>query len=280
MQMAGTLSVSSIFADLPIPPGIILPETVEEAGSGMLKVTFPGGFWCYTRDAPVEAVLIYNEIMVSEEYFRHGLSVADARCVLDVGGNIGIFTLATKLRAPGATVYTFEPMPDTFEALLLNVRSHGCQDVHLYNLAVGAQDHARQTFTFYPHMPGNATQAPAMKDDQRPAMDQIFGKEITDFLYESQTREAEVRTLSSLIHEHGITRVDYLKIDVEGAELAVLDGIAETDWPVIRQVAVETHTDQLRQQVADCLTVHGFEVEPDRGLASAVGVSDVYARRP
>lgn len=74
--------------------------------------------------------------------------------------------------------------------------------------------------------------------------------------------------------------IGYPKIDVEGAELAVLDGIAETDWPVIRQVAVETHTDRLRQQVTDCLTAHGFEVEADLGLSSVAGVSDVYARRP
>ncbi len=277
--MTDVLSPASIFAGLPIPPGFVLPQSIEFAGPSLMKLTFEGGFWYYTPNSPVEAALIYNEIMVAGEYFRHGLSIEDARCIFDVGGNIGLFTLAAKLRAPVAAVYTFEPMRDTFEALRLNVESHGCTDVHLYNVAVGAQDRARQTFTFYPRMPGNATLFPGIKEAQRLAMNQIFGKENTDLTFQSETREAEMRTLSSLIREHGITRIDYLKIDVEGAELAVLDGIAEEDWPMIRQVAVETHSDQLREQVEACLTSHGFYVAPDQGISSAVGVSDVYARR-
>ena len=57
------------------------------------KLTFPGGFSCYTQSEPAEAALIYNEIMVKQEYFQYGLSVMDARCVMDIGANIGIFTM-------------------------------------------------------------------------------------------------------------------------------------------------------------------------------------------
>ncbi len=50
-----------------------------------------------------------------------------------------------------------------------------------------------------------------------------------------------LRTLSEVIESEGVTRIDLLKVDVEGAEAAVLDGCAEKDWPRIRQVVVEVH---------------------------------------
>ena len=73
-------------------------------------------------------------------------------------------------------------------------------------------------------------------------MDQIFGKEASDFFDQTETRTAPVRALSSVIREPGITSVDYLKIDVEGGEVSVLGGIEEMHWPLIEQIAVEAHT--------------------------------------
>jgi FkbM family methyltransferase len=262
-----------------IPPDFIYPKLVEVVSENLKKITFPGGFSFYTNQAHQEAMLIYNEIMVKQEYFQHGLSVEGTACVLDVGANIGVFTMAVKLNAPDATVHAFEPIPDIFQVLERNVLSHNFSNVHLYNLAIGSLDHSKKTFTYYPNMPGNSTAQPALKDAQQPAMEQIFGKERSDFLHESELRLAQVRKLSSVIQDAGISLVDYLKIDVEGEELPVLEGIAEAHWPMIRQVAVETHSEQLREQVYKHLAYRGFEVYTDLGISSPVGVSNVYARR-
>lgn len=259
------------------PPGYVQPETVEDAANHLQKLTFPGGFSCYAPPNCREVALIYNEIMVNQEYFQKGLSVLGARCVMDIGANVGIFTMAVKLKAPKATVYAFEPIPDTFQVLEENMRLLECSDVHLYNVAIGAQDHAEKAFTFFPHMPGNSTAIPALKEQQKPVMDQIFGKERSDFLSQSETRVVQVRTLSSVIREQGITSVDFLKVDVEGAEISVLEGIEEMHWPIFKQVAVETHNAQLREQVSEFLVQHGFEASTDRGLSSPAGVSIVYA---
>jgi FkbM family methyltransferase len=267
---------TSVFASL---PGFVMPEKIEETENHLKKLTFPGGFSCYTQSEPDEAELIYNEIMINQEYFQNGLSVKDARCVIDIGANIGIFTMAVKLKAPGAAVYAFEPIPDTFQALEENVRSLGCSDVHIYNVAIGSQDHVEKAFTYYPHAPGNSTSNTALKDEQKPVLDQLFGKEMADFISQSETRMVEMRTLSSVIRDHGITGVDYLKIDVEGAEISVLEGIVETDWPLFRQVAVETHNTELREQVCKILAQHGLVIFTDLGLSSPVGVSMVYAHR-
>jgi FkbM family methyltransferase len=265
--------------DFVYPPGFVQPETVEDMGNHLQKLTFPGGFSCYAHAGPGEVALIYNEIMVKQEYFQNGLSVTEASCVMDIGANIGIFTMAVKLKAPEATVYAFEPILDTFQVLEQNARSLGCSDIHLFNVAIGSQDHVEETFTYFPHMPGNSTAIPALKDEQKPAMDRIFGKEMSDFLNQSETRTVQFRTLSSVIREQGITSVDYLKIDVEGSEISVLEGIEEMHWPIFKQVAVETHNTQLQEQVCEILVQHGFEVYSGLGLSSPGGVSMAYARR-
>jgi hypothetical protein len=56
-----------------------------------------------------------------------------------------------------------------------------------------------------------------------------------------QKIECELKTVSEVIKEQGIETVDLMKIDVEGSELDVIEGIAEEDWPGIRQFVVEAH---------------------------------------
>jgi FkbM family methyltransferase len=269
--------INEMLSNFAFPPGYVHPETVEDAPNHLQKLTFPGGFSCYAPPKCEEVVLIYNETMVNQEYFQKGLSVLGARCVIDIGANVGIFTMAVKLKAPEATVYAFEPIPDTFQVLEQNVRLLGCSDIHLYNVAIGSQDHVEKAFAFFPNMPGNSTAIPALKDEQKQVMDQIFGKELSDFLMQSETRIVQVRTLSSVIREQGIASVDFLKVDVEGGEISVLEGIEEMHWPIFKQVAVETHNAQLREKVSEILVQHGFEASADLGLSSATGVSIVYA---
>lgn len=262
-----------------LPPEVIQPQTVEDMGNRIQKLTFPDGFACYALSSPTEATFIYNEIIAKQEYFQQGLTVAKARCVLDVGANIGIFTMAVKLQAPEAAVYAFEPIPETFQVLEQNVRLLGSTDVHLYNLAIGAEDEAEKTFTFFANMPGNSTAIPALKTEQKPALEQALGKAAADFFYQSETRTAQVRTLSAFIREQGITQVDYLKIDVEGSEISVLHGIEASHWPIFQQVTIETHSAQLHQQVCELLAQAGFEVYTALGLSAVAGGSLVYGKR-
>jgi hypothetical protein len=99
-------------------------------------------------------------------------------------------------------------------------------------------------------------------------------------MYESESRVVEVRTLSSIIQQEGIAAIDFLKIDAEGDEIAVLEGIAERHWPMIRQVAIEVHSEEWLDQVREHLTGRGFEVSTDLGLAARGGDIDLYAWRP
>jgi FkbM family methyltransferase len=267
-------------------------RSIEPANGHLKLFTFPDGFSCYTHTSVWETEYIYNEVCVQQEYLRHGLTLEGASCVFDVGANIGMFTLFAKINNPQAVVHAFEPIPDTYDVLRRNVELHQFTNVHTHNIALGAQAAAQRTFTYYPNMAGNTTATPAIKETLRQLMDmgasqammdQFLGAEagqgeaLINQFFEAETRSAPVQTISAILDEQAIPAIDFLKIDVEGDELAVLQGIARERLANIRQIVIEAHTPELTRQVCALLTGAGFEVVSDVGFASPAGISNVYA---
>jgi hypothetical protein len=71
-------------------------------------------------------------------------------------------------------------------------------------------------------------------------------------------------TLSELIRREGLERVDVLKIDAENSEWNILAGIASSDWPRIRQVAIEVHDwDNRVARIVELLRSEDFETAVD-----------------
>mmetsp|Transcript_41279 Transcript_41279/g.103199 ORF Transcript_41279/g.103199 Transcript_41279/m.103199 type:complete len:143 (-) Transcript_41279:179-607(-) len=71
----------------------------------------------------------------------------------------------------------------------------------------------------------------------------------------------EVRRLSGVLRENRISRVQLLKVDVEGDELLVLMGIENEDWPIFQQVVMEVHDIEHRlARVTALLQRRGFTV--------------------
>jgi 31-O-methyltransferase len=91
----------------------------------------------------------------------------------------------------------------------------------------------------------------------------------------------EARTLSSVLEELGLARVDLLKIDVERAELDVLAGLADDDWGTIAQLVVEVHDEEGRCAVlGEALEARGFRVVREQEpLMRGTDVHMVYATR-
>jgi FkbM family methyltransferase len=119
-------------------------------------------------------------------------------CMLDVGANLGYFSvLGAQLVGGSGRVVAVEPDSENFA--LLRANTAGLTPVELQGLALGA-------------VPGHVTMSanPANKGDLYPL------------------READSTVPMLRGDELGLDRVDLLKIDVQGAELAVLQGLRET----------------------------------------------------
>ncbi len=254
-------------------------------------VELDDGLGCYLPEGAGtdEIEFIHGEIFRDNCYLRDGLTLPDEPLVLDIGANVGLFTLYVKGIRPGARVVAVEPMPATFQALRATIAHHGCTGVTTVRAALGARAESAVPFTFYPDQPGNSTRYPEQKAAARALLAQLPGtREDHERRARLATDGAEVRLSVTRLSEvlAGLTLpevIDLVKIDVEGAEAEVLAGIDEADWRRVRQVVVEVQ--QLGQdgpEVHDILARQGLEVSsvPADGILGALGTETVFARRP
>ncbi len=120
--------------------------------------------------------------------------------VLDVGGNIGTAALDFAAAAPESRVHVFEPAPEMLAALRHNLELNRLPNVEVHAFGLGERDERRWLQADMPHNPGSNYVAAAADSGICPV---------------------ELRRLDGLTF---LTAVSFIKIDVEGFELAVLRG--------------------------------------------------------
>lgn len=159
------------------------------------------------RVAPVE-VLNFDQYE-PEETRVMDLLAHDARVLLDIGANIGWYALRFARRLPQAVVHAFEPIPATHGWLLRNIARNGLQD-RVVPHAVGLSEHSGPTRFFV--RPAGGTNASlrnvAQAEDAVPV-------------------EGRTLTLDDWVAQSGAVP-DFIKCDVEGAELLVFRGARAT----------------------------------------------------
>jgi FkbM family methyltransferase len=246
--------------------------------------TLPNGmpFACRSR---IEAGVCYGEIFRDEVYLQHGITLWERMTVFDVGANMGMFSLFVASRVPTARVHAFEPIPQNYMLLQMNLALHQLHHVHAVPFGLGSRAE-RALFTYYPMSVGWSTRHPHDTPDQRellvksllsspeapfyarwlfnlPLVGRALASRIVDAELTGEQVACAVHTFSQMKRLFGVETVDLLKVDVERAELEVLEGIEPGDWPSIRQIVCEVQTDQtpdLRDRITALLRGHGFTV--------------------
>jgi FkbM family methyltransferase len=142
--------------------------------------------------------------------------IEDKDVVFDVGANVGYHTLLfSHIVGKEGAVHAFEPVPKTFAILSQFVaeQSH-YRNVRLNTAAVG-DSHSQAEI----HVPGNDLgQASLLKHKSG---SWSGSNETTSYI-------TEVITIDDYVKEHSLSKLDFLKLDIEGYELLCLKGAAET----------------------------------------------------
>lgn len=135
-----------------------------------------------------------------------------APCVFDIGAHVGGVTSTYRDHFPNASIYCFEPFPDAFQRLQINTQS----DTGIQCFEVAISD-SQGTAVF------NANQSSAtnslLSTDERGAS--FWG---AGLLQTDKQLEVKTTTVDAFCAEHNIEQIDILKLDVQGAEFAVLKG--------------------------------------------------------
>lgn len=240
-----------------------------------------------------ETDFMFKEIFEEKVYLKHGITLDKGSCVFDVGANIGMFTLFVGRHCKDAIIYSFEPIPPIFELLRINSDLYG---LNVKPLKCGLSDRSGdERFTYYPHLSMMSGRFADPVQDQkvikqfelnrmspRPDWDESLLDEMVSDRLTAEHFTCQLRTISDVLRENNVERVDLLKIDAQKAEKQILDGIDEGDWSKIRQVVIEVHDiDGRLAQITQMLERHGFESAVEQeSLLEHTAMYDVYAIRP
>lgn len=203
-----------------------------------------GGAWYDTGHA-------YHDNML--RWFHARMKDAPAFTMLDVGASTGAYALMAA-HLPQMQAWAFEPFDEAYALLEANIRLNRLQDrVHAVPLAVG------ETFgeqEFYVCEPPEVA-----------GLSQLGGKPRADKTY--RTQRVVATTIDSYCAANFIARVDVLKIDTEGGELAVLRGamdVLRRDHPLVIAEYAPTNADQYGYHpdaLIELLTGLGYNVRKD-----------------
>jgi FkbM family methyltransferase len=142
---------------------------------------------------------------------------APPRCIFDVGAHIGQTAKRFATAFPAADIYSFEPDPRSYAALEATARA--LPRVHPFHAALGART-------------GEATLFRNVYDQTNSLLPNAAGAAefalFEEYLRPAGTEQVPITTIDAFCAEHGIRAIDVLKMDVQGYELEVLRGAAET----------------------------------------------------
>lgn len=140
--------------------------------------------------------------------------------VVDIGGNIGYYAMleASKI-GPTGTVIAIEPMPKNSERLCQNVQANGYQNIRIHKLAIGDRN---GTASMY-----------------------ISGRSNWHSLHPLPSSKGEMQvpvcTLDSLLQPYDLPSVDLVRMDLEGYEVVVIEGMKHTLEKYGPRLLVELH---------------------------------------
>ncbi len=152
----------------------------------------------------------------AEERLLMGSSLRAGQTVLDVGANVGYLTrFFARITGPSGRVYAFEPNPITFSLLQANIAS--LTQVKVFNFGLSSENSESTLF-----LAGN-NHAVGSFCAEYPATHVLCPQPGTFHSVRSQLINGD-----QFLAAQGVDKIDVLKIDVEGWELNVLQGLEKT----------------------------------------------------
>ena len=204
----------------------------------------------YYRTSSSDMILIYEILLKSkykrEYYFPEKLK---PKVIFDIGGNIGISSIYLASIYPEALIYTFEPLKENFEILKKNTTQF--KNIEVFNFGLGAEN---GSFKLY------------LSDDSENYGGVSFYSEVEGNMSEPFT-ECEVKNVNDVIQENGITSVDLIKIDTEGAEYDILTSFKHEFLNKISWITGELHGNR-DFELLNYLNDFGFSVSLNKKIDS------------
>lgn len=167
----------------------------------------------------------------------------DDMTVVELGANIGYYTMQESAARKLKNLYAIEPNPRSFQILTQNVALNHCDNTHLFNLAISD---VNGELPFYISKHSNICSISPRSDY-------------------AQKIDVPVMTLDDFVASNRISSVDMIRMDIEGHEIHALKGMLKTLKCHKPWICMEYHSPMIaendRHEFVETLTSLGYELK-------------------
>ncbi|MGH7156965.1 MAG: FkbM family methyltransferase [Candidatus Saccharimonadales bacterium] len=198
---------------------------------------------------------------IIDEYLDPG----DAWVIFEIGACEGEDTIKLRRKYPNAQIYAFEPLPANIKKIRANYKKYGEHNINLFQLALSDKRAKAEFFVSSGHPVG----IPNSKDwdygnkssSLLPPKDH---KRIHPWVKFDKHAVVSTERLDNFCQAHSISKIDFIYLDVQGAEKMVLEGAGNylNDVKLIwlEVEAIELYEGQpLKYDIEKFMTGKGFK---------------------
>jgi FkbM family methyltransferase len=164
-----------------------------------------------------DQAFVLNEIYRDRVYDVPGVDLAACRNIVDLGANVGVFALYASSKSPNAIIHCFEPAAATFAELQGNLKANRVKAVAHHAAISVTRGSARLYHT------GTAAEWSLSGGSG------------------GLCEEVDCIDLASVLDLVKYAPIDFMKVDVEGAELEVLEKASDRQLRLIGALSIEWH---------------------------------------
>lgn len=180
-----------------------------------------------------------DELVLDSQYgaprfFAAGYRARETDTILDVGAHIGVFAVLAARQVPRGVVHALEPGTENFELLQKNLDENQVDNAVAHRLALGS---TTGTVRLY-HAPGSVGHSLYLNPGWAAVPTEPRSRRTHP---EEGFEEVSSQVFEEFLAENGIREVDYMKMNIEGAEYDVLGTAPMTVLQAIGFMHVELH---------------------------------------
>ncbi|OFY85149.1 MAG: hypothetical protein A3F72_05055 [Bacteroidetes bacterium RIFCSPLOWO2_12_FULL_35_15] len=227
-----------------------------------VEFTDPGTNFLISLEQNSSDSMVYQQIFLHEEYHavldviaKHNLSI---KTMIDAGANVGFTILYFKNQFKDLNIIGLEPSPSTFKKLTRNITNNNLTNVIL-------------------HKKGLWSKTTRLKAERSFRDGEDWSFRIVE-ANDNEIADIETFSIQDLIEIHQLKQIDFLKIDVEGAEKNIFENLNFLNWlPKICLLAIEIHDEfDCRTHIENHLSNNGFELSYSGELTIAINKNLIH----
>lgn len=173
-------------------------------------------------------MFIYKEIF-HDKCYNYNINLNNST-ILDIGTNIGIYSLWLNENYKNINVHCFEPIPELYNAAKININKMKCNNnnFNLNNIGLSNKKEIKDII-YFPNASGLSTTCPDFEEKKNViGSSSLFEKIVVNKITTNKQKlKIKLDTIKNYIINNKLNEIELCKIDVECSELMIMEGFQE-----------------------------------------------------